>query len=122
MVARRPQAPGYPTPWWTGQRVRRLIKEQFGIAYHPGHVWKILVRPGGSPPRPVGRARQRNEDQIRRWKRQTWPTTKKKAHQQGRTIVFVDETWLLQTGLLKTPFKAPSPAANHSMLLWPVIL
>ena len=59
-----PQAPGYPTPWWTGQRVRRLIKEQFGIAHHPGHVWKILVRLGGSPPRPVGRARQRNEDHV----------------------------------------------------------
>ena len=78
-----PQAPGYPTPWWTGQRVRRLIKEQFGIAYHPGHVWKILVRLGGNPPRPVGRARQRNEDQIRRWKRQTWPTTKKKPTNKG---------------------------------------
>ena len=38
-----PQAHGYPTPLWTCQRVTRLIQEQFGVAYHPGHVWKPLV-------------------------------------------------------------------------------
>ena len=78
-----PEAHGYPTPLWTCQRVTRLIQEQFGVAYHPGHVWKILVRLGWSPQRPVGRARERNEESIRQWRRRTWPAAKKKPENKG---------------------------------------
>lgn len=73
-----PEAHGYPTPLWTCQRVVHLIHQQFGIRYHPGHVWKILVRLGWSPQRPVGQARQRDEQAIRQWRRRTWPAAKKK--------------------------------------------
>ena len=78
-----PEAHGYPTPLWTCRRVTRLIQEQFGVAYHPGHVWKILVRLGWSPQRPVGRARERNEESIRQWRRRTWPAAKKKPKNKG---------------------------------------
>ena len=78
-----PEAHGYPTPLWTCRRVTRLIQEQFGVAYHPGHVWKILVRLGWSPQRPVGRARERNEESIRQWRRRTWPAAKKKPNNKG---------------------------------------
>jgi transposase len=73
-----PEAHGYPTPLWTCQRVARLIEDEFGIAYHPGHVWKILARLGWSPQRPVGQPRERNEAEIRRWRKKTWPAAKKK--------------------------------------------
>ena len=73
-----PEAHGYPTPLWTCRRVVQLIQQQFGIRYHPGHVWKILVRLGWSPQRPVGQARQRDEQAIRQWRRRTWPAAKKK--------------------------------------------
>lgn len=77
------EAHGYPTPLWTCQRVTQLIKEQFGIRYHPGHVWKILLRLGWSPQRPVGRARERDEQAIRQWRRRTWPAAKKKPKNRG---------------------------------------
>lgn len=78
-----PEAHGHPTPLWTCQRVVHLIHKQFGIRYHPGHVWKILVRLGWSPQRPVGRARQRDEPAIRQWRRRTWPAAKKKPAKRG---------------------------------------
>ena len=78
-----PAAQGYPTPLWTCRRVARLIKDELGIAYHPGHVWKILRRLGWSPQRPVGRARERNEENIRHWRRRTWPAAKKKPKNKG---------------------------------------
>ncbi len=78
-----PPAYGYSTPLWTCQRVARLIEEEFGVAYHPGHVWKVLVRLGWSPQRPVGRARERDEEAIRAWKRRTWPAAKKKPVKKG---------------------------------------
>ena len=56
----------------------RLIGDEFGVRYHDGHVWKILWALNWSPQRPVGQARERNEEAIRYWQRKTWPATKKK--------------------------------------------
>ncbi len=78
-----PERLGYQTPLWTCPRVAHLIENQFGIRYHEGHVWKVLVSLGWSPQRPVGRARERNEDQIRTWRRKTWPAIKKKPAGKG---------------------------------------
>jgi transposase len=78
LLLRGPEALGYQTPLWTCPRVAHLIEQEFGIRYHEGHVWKILVGLGWSPQRPTGRARERNEQAIRTWKRRTWPVIKKK--------------------------------------------
>ena len=72
-----PQAHGFPTPLWSCPRVARLIGDEFGVDYHAGHVWKILRALDWSPQRPVGKARERNEEQIRTWKRKTWTRIKK---------------------------------------------
>src|SRR5215813_4257989 len=74
---------GYETPLWTCARVAHLIEDEFGVAHHPGHVWKILFDLGWSCQRPVGRARERNEEQIRRWRRVRWPAIKKKLSRKG---------------------------------------
>ena len=63
---------------WSCPRVARLIADEFGVDYHEGHVWKILRALHWSPQRPVGKARERNEEAIRTWKRKTWPAIKKK--------------------------------------------
>jgi transposase len=77
LLLRGPESLGYETPLWNCPRVAHLIEQEFGVAYHEGHVWKILVGLGWSPQRPVGRARERNEAAIRTWKRKTWPALKK---------------------------------------------
>ena len=64
-----PEAHGFPTPLWTCPRVARLIGDEFGVRYHDGHVWKILWALNWSPQRPVGQARERNEEAIRYWQR-----------------------------------------------------
>jgi transposase len=78
LLKRGPEALGYETPLWTCRRVAHLIEREFGVRYHPGHVWKILDGLGWSCQRPVGRARERNEAAIRHWKQKQWPATKKK--------------------------------------------
>jgi transposase len=55
-----------------------LIRDRFGVRYHEGHVWKLLRALHWSPQRPVGKARERNEEAILAWKKQTWPAIKKK--------------------------------------------
>ena len=78
-----PEALGYETPLWTSGRVADLIEREFGIRYHPGHVWRILIRLGWSCQRPEGRARERNEQAIRHWKKVRWPAIKKKPARRG---------------------------------------
>jgi transposase len=73
-----PEQLGYETPLWTCPRVAHLIEREFGVRYHPGHVWKLLIALGWSPQRPTGRARERNQGETLRWKREVWPAIKKK--------------------------------------------
>jgi transposase len=78
-----PEALGYETPLWTLWRVGHLIEQEFGIRYHPGHIWRILRQLEWSCQRPTGRARERNEKAIRYWKRVEWPRLKKKPKKRG---------------------------------------
>jgi len=83
LLLQGPERLGYETPLWTCPRVAHLITQEFGVRYHEGHVWKILVGLGWSPQRPTGRARERNEKQIRHWKKKVWPAIKKKRSAKG---------------------------------------
>jgi len=83
LLLKGPERLGYETPLWTCVRVAHLIENEFGIEYHRGHVWKVLDDLGWSCQRPVGRARERNEEEIRRWRRVRWPAIKKKPKKKG---------------------------------------
>jgi transposase len=73
-----PQALGYETSMWTANRVVHLIEQECGVSYHPGHVWKILRQLGWSCQRPAGRALERDERAIQRWKKERWMELKKR--------------------------------------------
>jgi len=71
------QAHGFLNDLWTLPRVATLIERQSDVRLHPGHVWRLLGQLGWSLQRPSGRAVQRDEAAIARWKKQTWPALKK---------------------------------------------
>lgn len=71
------RAAGYPTELWTCPRVAEQIRRHCKIAYHPGHVWKLLIGLGWSCQKPGRRAIQRNPRKIRQWKQRDWPRIKK---------------------------------------------
>ena len=72
-----PESLGYPIGLWTSQRVAHLIEQECGVRYTTTHVWRLLKQLGWSCQRPVGRALERDEKSIRRWKKRRWPTLKK---------------------------------------------
>jgi len=82
-LQRGPEALGYETNLWTAARVADLIESEFGVTYHPSHVWRLLGQLGWSCQRPASRAIERDEAAIRRWKRVTWPALKKKPKKKG---------------------------------------
>jgi transposase len=54
-------------PLWTCQRVAKLIEREFGVRYHPGHVWKILVALGWRLQRATGSEDDRKEHKTLLW-------------------------------------------------------
>lgn len=77
-LKRGPQAFGYETDLWTLARVADLIEQHCGVRFTVGHVWWLLGKLGWSCQRPTGRALQRDEVSIERWKKKRWPKLKKK--------------------------------------------
>jgi transposase len=73
-----PVAYGFDCGVWTAPRIARVIQEEWGIAYHPGHVRRILHQMGFSVQRPrriLVRADPARQD---RWQRYDYPRSKKK--------------------------------------------
>jgi len=73
-----PQAHGSANALWTLRRVAELIGQQFGVHYHPAHVWRLLRTRGWSPQKPARWARERDEVAIAYWRTTTWPQLKKR--------------------------------------------
>ena len=76
-------ANGFPTELWTLARVVKLIEREFGVAYSTVNVWRILREMGFSSQRPAGRAIQRDEAAIKRWRTKRWPALKKSLASKG---------------------------------------
>jgi transposase len=60
---------GYPNELWTLDRVAEVIGREFGVFYHPNHVWRLLRRHSWSCQVPEWRAMQRDESANAHWKR-----------------------------------------------------
>jgi transposase len=82
LLVEGPERLGYETPLWTCPRVAHLIEQEFGVRYHEGHVWKLLVRLGWTPQRPMGRARNATRDRSPTGKR-TFGRALKKSPERG---------------------------------------
>jgi transposase len=73
-----PRAYGLGTDLWTLDRVAAVIEAETGVAYHPGHVWKLLRdKLGWTRQRPARRAVERDDDAVARWVAHDWPRIKR---------------------------------------------
>ncbi len=105
-----PVAYGLDSGVWTSPMIGRIIKEEFGVTYHPGHVRKLLATMGFSLQRPRRLLARANAVEQNRWRRWTYPNIKKKPkrgdeHSSSRTRpVF---------GKIR-PFTPPGPGKDAS--------
>ncbi len=77
LLERGAPAYGFRGEVWTCSRVAEVIGREYGVRYHPAHVSRLLKTLGLSVQKPVKRARQRDEEAIRRWKEERWPELKR---------------------------------------------
>jgi transposase len=85
LVLAGPEAAGYRTNLWTCRRLVDLIREEFGVRYHPDHVGRLLRACGFSPQRPQPRAKERDDQRVREWIRVDWAKVKKTPPPRGPT-------------------------------------
>ena len=78
LLAHGAEAYGFVGEVWTTKRVAAVIKQTFGIRYHPAHVSRLLRQQGLSLQKPVRRASQRDEAHIAAWREETWPALQAK--------------------------------------------
>lgn len=71
------RAQGYSTELWTLRRVAEVIERTTGVAYHQGHVWRLLRGLGWSRQKPARQAAERNPDAIEAWVKERWPELKR---------------------------------------------
>jgi transposase len=87
------KAHGWPNQLWTAARVTRLIRRHFGVAFHPDHVRRFLrTRLGWTSQKPRRKARERDEDEIARWRRAEFPRIARAARRRGAYLVLLDES------------------------------
>jgi transposase len=76
-LVRGARACGFATDLWTCPRVAKVIRREFRVKYHVDHIGRLLRSMGWSPQKPERRARERDEEAIRRWVKVDWPRVKK---------------------------------------------
>ena len=81
LLERGPEEYGFRGALWTEGRIAQVIRQSFGVSYHPSHVGRILKACGWTLQKPVRRAIQRDEQAIRRWREERWPQVKKRPKQ-----------------------------------------
>jgi transposase len=83
LLERGPEAYGFRGALWTEGRIAQVIRQSFGVSYHPAHVGRILKACGWSLQKPVRRATQRDEQAIRTWREERWPQVKKRPNRRS---------------------------------------
>ena len=71
-----PAAWGWQDQCWTLARIGELVRDRSGIEYTLAGLDVLLHRVGWSVQVPARRAAERDEDQIARWREETWPIIK----------------------------------------------
>ena len=80
-------AAGFPTEQWTQARVKKVIKQEFGVSYHQNYISRLLDDLSWSVQKVDPRAMERDEELIRAWLSRDWPRIKKSAAARRRDRV-----------------------------------
>jgi transposase len=78
MILKGPKSCGFERDLWTLPLIRELIQQEFNVDYHDDHLSKFIRRLGLSAQKPMVRARQRDENAIKRFVDVEFPAVEKK--------------------------------------------
>jgi transposase len=83
LLAKGAEFYGFIGDVWTTARVAEVIRREFGVQYHPGHVSRILRALGWTVQKPITRSTKRDEAAITTWRAEHQPALEAKP---GRKV------------------------------------
>jgi len=86
-----PRQHGFDFGLWTRQIVSDLIYSRMNIRISLSAVGELLHRVGLTPQKPMRRAYERDDAEIKKWREETYPEIRKEAKKQGAEIFWLDE-------------------------------
>jgi len=105
---------GFETDLWTVGRLRRVIREQYGLTVSPDTVWRRLREAGFTYQKPERRYFEVNEEAREEWLRVDAPRIRAHVRQFRAILYFQDESNVSLTAFLgKTwGFRGQTPQAS----------
>ncbi len=83
-----------PFVLWNRAAVQRLIARRYGVTLSLKSVGQYLRRWGMTPQKPLKRAYEKCDEQVRQWLDKTYPKIRKQAQKQRATIYWGDQMGL----------------------------
>ena len=80
------EAYGFRGEVLTCARIAQIIKWEFGVSYSKSQVSRLLKEIEWTPQKPLERATQRDERQIKRWRTEVWPELKKRPIESAESL------------------------------------
>ena len=94
VVTKTPQQLRFEFALWTANMVRMALQEKFGLQVSRWTVQRAMKKLNLTPQKPKKRALKHDREKVRKWQFETFPALVKRAVQEGKTIVFADESGL----------------------------
>lgn len=102
LLRQGPTRHGFPNELWTSARVAQVIRRHFGVAYHKDYVRRLLRRHlNWTSHKPQRRARERNDEEVERWKGDEFPRILRDAFRRGAHVAFLDESGFMLQPLVR---------------------
>lgn len=68
---------GYPTDFWTINRIMAVARKKLKLSFKKTWIWVIILSLGFTCQKPQTKSKERNEKSIADWKAKVWPSLKK---------------------------------------------
>lgn len=91
IVGKDPRQYGFDFGLWTRSIIAVMIQDKFEVSLTLPSIGRLLSSLDITPQKPLRRAYERDEKQIRQWKEEKYPALRKRAKQRGADIFFLDE-------------------------------
>ncbi len=91
IVGKDPRQYGFDFGLWTRSIIAEMIQDRFEVSLTLPSIGRLLVSLDITPQKPLRRADERDEVEVRKWKEEKYPELRKRAKRRGADIFFLDE-------------------------------
>jgi transposase len=91
IIGKDPRQYGFDFGLWTRSIIAEMIRDRFEVSLTLPSVGRLLASLEITPQKPLRRAYERDEKEIRKWIEEKYPALRKRAKQRGAEIFFLDE-------------------------------